>query len=53
MPGEGDYVLGLEPANCKGGGRRKTREANILKFLDPQEEVKYHIIVTLLDERLK
>ena len=51
MPGEGDYVLGLEPGNCRGGGRKKAREDNILKFLEPQEEVKYHFVVELSDER--
>ena len=49
MPGEGDYVLGLEPANCNGEGRKKAREDNILKFIEPQSEVKYHFIVTLSD----
>ena len=51
MPGEGDYVLGLEPGNCMGIGRKKARENNILKFLEPQTEVKYHFIVTLSDDR--
>ncbi|MCL2099498.1 MAG: aldose 1-epimerase family protein [Oscillospiraceae bacterium] len=49
MPGEGDYVLGLEPGNCKGGGRKQAREEGILKFLEPQAEVKYHLAVTLSD----
>ena len=50
-PGEGDYVLGLEPANCRGGGRKKNREDGRLKFLGPMEEVKYHLIVNLSEER--
>ena len=49
MPGEGDYVLGLEPANCKGGGRKQARESNILKYLEPQEQINYHLIITLSD----
>jgi hypothetical protein len=36
MTGEGDYVLGLEPANCLAGGRAKEREegrlVNIASF---------------------
>jgi len=52
MCGEGDYVLGLEPANCRGGGRKKAREDGILKFLEPSEEVKYHIDVEFSEERL-
>jgi hypothetical protein len=51
MPGEGDYVLGLEPGNCKGGGRTQAREDNILKFIEPQGEVKYHLIISLSDGR--
>jgi len=51
MCGEGDYVLGLEPANSLGGGRKKNRENGTLKFLEPQSDVKYHIIVSLSDER--
>ena len=51
MPGEGDYVLGLEPGNCRGGGRKQAREDNILKFLEPQEEVIYQFIIELSDEQ--
>ena len=51
MPGEGDYALGLEPANCDGETRKTARENNILKFIEPQAEVKYHFIVNLADER--
>jgi len=50
MPGEGDYVLGLEPGNCKGGGRKQAREANILKYIEPQESIKYHLIIELSDD---
>ena len=49
MPGEGDYVLGLEPSNCNAEGRRKAREDNILKFIEPQSEIHYHFIITLSD----
>ncbi|MCL1859780.1 MAG: aldose 1-epimerase family protein [Oscillospiraceae bacterium] len=51
MPGEGDYVLGLEPGNAKGGGRKQNRDDGTLKFLEPLEEVKYHLVVTLSGER--
>ena len=50
MPGECDYVLGLEPGNCLGVGRKKAREAGILKFLEPQEEVKYHLVVDVFEK---
>ena len=49
MCGEGDYVLGLEPGNAPGGGRKKNREDGTLKFLEPLEEVKYHLAVNLFD----
>jgi len=51
MCGEGDYVLGLEPGNAKGGGRKQNRENGTLKFLEPMEEAKYHLVVSLGDER--
>lgn len=51
MPGEGDYVLGLEPANCNGEGRAKAREDGILKFLDAQESINYHFIFTFKDKK--
>ena len=50
MCGEGDYVLGLEPGNS-AGNRKQNREKGTLKFLKPLEEVRYHLIVTLGDER--
>jgi len=48
MLGQGEYVLGLEPANCDVGGRDKEREAGRLKFLDPDEEVKYYVEIGIL-----
>ena len=50
MPGEVDYVLGLEPGNCYGGGRKKARDEGTLKFLEGQEEVKYHFVISLFDK---
>lgn len=37
MMGENDYVMGLEPSNCKLDGRDKMREQGILEFLEPEE----------------
>jgi len=51
MCGEGDYVLGLEPGNAKGGGRKQNRENGALKFLEPMEEVKYNLVVNLSENR--
>lgn len=49
MPGMGDYVLGLEPGNCHGEGRKQARKEGALKFIEPGGEIKYHFIVTLID----
>ena len=35
--GSGDYALGLEPANCRVGGRASEREAGRLKYIEPGE----------------
>ncbi|MBI3963166.1 MAG: DUF4432 family protein [Deinococcus sp.] len=37
MMGQGDDVLGLEPANCYVEGRAKERERGTLQFLEPGE----------------
>ncbi|HUW11142.1 MAG TPA: aldose 1-epimerase family protein [Anaerolineae bacterium] len=37
MMGEGAYVLGLEPANCRVEGRSSEREQGTLQFLQPGE----------------
>jgi len=33
----GDYALGLEPANCRVGGRAREREEGRLKYIEPGE----------------
>lgn len=43
MMGEGEYVLGLEPANCTPDGRDVMREKKILKFVAPGETYKTEI----------
>ena len=48
MIGQGEYVVGIEPANCNVGGRDKERETGRLKFLNPDEEVKYYIEIGVL-----
>jgi hypothetical protein len=51
MMGEGAYVVGVEPANCKGlGGRAGTREAGQLPILVPGESRGYHINVEVISE---
>ena len=48
MIGQGEYVVGLEPLNCNVGGRDKQREEGTLKFLQPDEEVKYVVEIGIL-----
>lgn len=49
MMGEGEYVLGLEPANCYPDGRTVMREKGILKFLKPGESVANKLTFTFSD----
>ncbi len=39
MMGQGNYVVGLEPANCLVLGRHHDRAAGILRFLEPGEQI--------------
>jgi hypothetical protein len=49
MMGEGAYVLGIEPANCKGlGGRSVTRELDQLPYLAPGENRCYSIEMEII-----
>lgn len=43
MMGDGDYVLGLEPANCTPDGRAFMREEGTLKFIEPKGKYKTKI----------
>jgi hypothetical protein len=43
MMGEGLYAVGVEPANCRVGGRHEERENGTLQFLKPLETRRYTI----------
>lgn len=45
MMGEGQYVVGIEPANCHVLGRCAEREMGTLQTLQPQETRRYRIEV--------
>jgi hypothetical protein len=47
----GQYVMGIEPANCGVEGRAKDRERGWLKFLNPGEKKHYHLTVEVLEGR--
>ena len=49
MIGAGEYVTGLEPANCGVEGRDKDRAEGRLEFLEPGEQRSYHLEVGVLD----
>lgn len=46
--GEGDYVVGMEPANCLVEGRDKDRAAGRLQFLKPGERREYQLEIGVL-----
>jgi len=48
MMGEGDYVVGMEPANCLVEGRDKERERGTLKFLEPGEKKEFDLEIGVL-----
>ncbi len=48
MLGQGTYVLGFEPANCRVEGRAKERERGTLQNLAPQEERLYELEIGLV-----
>jgi len=51
MPGEGDYILGLEPANCWVDGRDAERKKRTLQYLRPGERRIMLLEIGVLDGR--
>ncbi len=51
MMGEGTYVVGMEPANCRVGGRAAERAGGTLQFLEPGEERQFSVEIGILDGR--
>ena len=49
MVGQGEYVTGLEPANCLVEGRDIDRERGILQFLEPGETRTYELEIGVVD----
>ncbi len=49
MTGVRDYVMGLEPGNCRVEGRAKCRQDGILKTIQPGETAHFHLSVRILD----
>jgi len=49
MPGQGTYVTGLEPANCRVEGRAIEREKGRLQVLEPGEARRYPITLGVVE----
>ena len=49
MIGEGLYVVGMEPSNCRVWGRAKEREAGTLQFLEPGEDRTFELEFGVLE----
>ena len=49
MPGTRDYVLGLEPANCRVEGRDNMRKIGKLKEIAPFESITFRLCVEIID----
>ena len=49
MMGEGDYVVGMEPANCKVEGRAKEKQRGTLSTLKPGEIREFSLEVGVLE----
>ena len=46
--GQGTYVMGMEPANCRGDGRAHARERGELRELAPGERQQYQLEIGVL-----
>ena len=51
MMGEGDYVVGMEPANCRVEGRAKERQRGTLSIIKPGEAREFSLEVGVLERR--
>jgi hypothetical protein len=49
QPGEGEYVLGIEPGNCFVQGRKNSRERGVLEYIDPGEVRCFELEVELVE----
>ena len=50
MMGQGNYVVGLEPANCTVLGRSHDRAAGVLRFLEPGERLSTALEIGVLTD---
>jgi len=50
MMGQGTYVLGLEAANCRVGGRSQERARGTLQFLEPGASREFDVEIVVAEE---
>jgi len=46
--GEGEYVLGMEPANCLVAGRAEERKNGTLQFVEPGGSLNFDLVVEIV-----
>ena len=46
---KGDYVVGLEPANCEAAGRIEMKKRSGLQYIEPGEAKVFDILIGILD----
>ncbi|MBN1542788.1 aldose 1-epimerase family protein [candidate division KSB1 bacterium] len=49
MMGQGAYVVGMEPGNCRPEGRTLARRRGVLEILQPGESRSFHLEIGVLD----
>jgi hypothetical protein len=49
MMGEGEYVLGIEPANCHVEGREKARREGELQYIKPGEKREFNLEICIVE----
>ncbi|MGC9320227.1 MAG: aldose 1-epimerase family protein [Armatimonadota bacterium] len=49
MPGQGTYVMGIEPANCHVEGRPAERERGTLQVMEPGESRSYTMTIGIVE----
>jgi len=50
MPGAGEHVLGIEPSNCRVGGRASERERGALQYIEPGESRDFELRIEVVPE---
>ena len=49
MMGQGTFVVGLEPANCRAGGRSQERARGTLQSLQPGEKCEFNVEIEVTE----